>query len=140
MAAKIATLCDAVVDFLNAGSFSQSFTATRSNAPTQQLEDTTDILVTVFPGDYFVESESRDTWRRTYSVFVAVQKMVADQTEQDEMLELVEEIEESLEGESMADYPMSNLAGTSGSRSPIDLDQIRVANQFVSVLEVNYLG
>lgn len=140
MPAKIATLCDAVKDFLNGQSYTETFTATRSNAPVNQLEDTEEIIVTVFPGDYLVDIESRDTWRRTYSVFVAVQKCVDGQVEEDAMLLLTEEIEASLENQNMDDFAMISLVGTLGARTPLDADQIRGAGQFVSVIEVSYVG
>lgn len=140
MASAIATLCDAVTAFLNAQTYSQTFTATRSNSPVNQLEDTNDIIVTVFPGDYTVDIESRETWLRTYSVFIAIQKVVDDRDDQDELLELAEEIEDSLQDEDMSGMTMYSLAGTIGSRTPVQPDQLLMANQFVTVLEVQYVG
>lgn len=140
MPAKVVTLCEAVVDFLNGESYSQSFTATRTNAGVNQLEDTNDLQVTVFPGDYQVEIESRDAWRRTYSVFVVVQKNTDTKDDEDEMLELVEEIESSLENEDMGEFVMVGLVGTLGGRTPVQADQLLTAGQFVSAIEVNYIG
>lgn len=143
MPASIVTLCEAVKDFLNGESYSQAFTAARSNVPVKSLEETNSLVVEVFPGEYTVDAETRGDWRYEYTVNVAVSKVItaADrQTEEDGLLALAEEIQESLKDEAMGDFSMLTLTTQTGAKQHFNAERLLSAGQFVAVLEVVYVG
>lgn len=143
MSAKIVTLCEAVKDFLNGETYSQSFTAVRSNVPVRTLEETNAIVVEVFPGEYMVEEETRGDWRYEYTVNIAVSQVItaADrQAAEDGLLLLVEEIEDSLKDEKMGDYPMLSVSALAAPKSHFNTERLLSAGQFIAVLEVIYVG
>jgi hypothetical protein len=139
MAADICTLCDAVVSFLNGETYTETFTATRQNVPNAELEDTTDFVVTVYPGDTSTSLEDRATYRKTYGVFVVVQKSVVTQTEEDEVFNLVQEIDESLQNQAMGNFDLAQAFATAGARSSLVREQLLSSNQFVCVLDLGYV-
>jgi len=143
MPAKIVTLCDAVVDFLNGESYSQAFTATRANVPVRTLEETNGLVVEVFPGDYVVEEETRTEWRYEYTVNIAVSQVItaADRLQaEDDLLELVEEIEESLKSEPMDGFSMFNLSATAAGAQHFNAERLLASGQFIAVLGITYIA
>jgi hypothetical protein len=143
MGAKIADLRDAVVTFINGESYSQSFTATAANIPTLELESTNDVVVTVFPGEFQVDIESRNTWQYQYTVHIAIQKTItaADRmAEEDTMLLLAEEIEDSLKDQNIGRFALFNITATAGPRLPFMAEQLASAGHFTAILEAVYIG
>ena len=94
--AVIVDIAEAVKAELNAGQFSQAFTADRTYRPTRELVDLKDLRVTVVPRGIGMESASRSGGQDEYSVDVAIRKKVsagaAGDAEADELMLLVEEI------------------------------------------------
>lgn len=143
MAAKICTLCDAVTSFINGQSYTLPFVATRSNVPVRALENSAGLIVEVFPGEYTVAEETRADWRYEYSVNIAVSKVItADdrQADEDALLEIAEEIEDSLKNEPMGDFKMMSVSTGAGPRTHFNPDRLLAAGQFIAVLEIVYVG
>lgn len=143
MPAKVVDICDAVKDYLNAETFTQSFTATRRNVWYDDLDDTNSVQVVVVPQESDTEPETRSGLQRRYRVLVIVQKRMSDGVDldtQDAMLLLAEEIETKLYGQSMAGFRFVTYGETSGSRLTIDTDAASRLQVFRTVMQVSYVG
>lgn len=143
MPAKVVTLCDAIASYLNNYTFSQSFTAIRRNVWYVNLEDTNDLQVVVVPQETETSSETRSASQRRFRVMVIIQKRMTtanEQTQQDDMLQLTEEIEDALYGVGMGDFGFDTFGETAGSRQLIELETMAQQRLFRTVLQVSYLG
>lgn len=91
---RLGDIADAVVTALNAGSWSQTFTATRVYVPQFDLPDMATLRVTVVGRGVEVARSTRQGHQYDYRVDVAVQKKLAGDTnaERDALLTLAEEI------------------------------------------------
>jgi len=144
MASVQAGLRDAVVSYLNGESYSLSFTAVAANVPTVELEASQGVVVTVFPGDFEQEQETRGALREEWTINIALQKVIVATTpatrlaEEDTMLQLREEIAASLLGEPMSGKGMLALTGEGVAQAPFAAEQLATASQFVAVLGVVY--
>lgn len=106
MTAKIIEIADGVVDLLNAGSFSQAFTATRSYRPAVELPALVDLHVTVVPRGLDAAFASRDGDVTEYTIDIAVRQKLTVATldvEADALMALAEEIVGALRGIRLAD-------------------------------------
>jgi hypothetical protein len=99
MASTLKQLADAVVTLLNAGSFSQAFTAEHIPAPYAKTEDISSVKVGVVVPARAKERSSRGSDRAEYTVEIHVLKKFAlftdagpDATEFDGLVELAEEL------------------------------------------------
>lgn len=90
MSSQIASIADAMVTLLNAGTFTQEFTATRKWIPKVDLEDLGTICVTVVPKDYVRENETRISVRKTFQVDIGVQKRLETTTNPEDPTKLTE--------------------------------------------------
>jgi len=92
---EIITLADAVKDELNAGAFSQDFTAVRGYLERKKLEEMSDVYVLVNPTAR-VETEpgSRDIDRNTYRINVTILKKISSKAnaQVDPLITLTDEI------------------------------------------------
>ncbi|MFQ5733180.1 MAG: hypothetical protein ACE5KM_14665 [Planctomycetaceae bacterium] len=71
-------LADAVVNELNAGSFSQSFNAVRDYLPLYELKELKSLRVTVVPSGTAIETKARKTAQHDVEIDIAVQQKLAD--------------------------------------------------------------
>lgn len=143
MPAKVVTLCESIVSYLNNQTFSQSFTATRNNVWYTALEDTDALQVAAVPQEIETTSETRQSSQRRYRVLVLIQKRMTsgdDQADQDEMLELTEEIETALYGENMGEFGFDTFNETAGARQVFELEAMAQQRMFRTVLQISYLG
>ena len=74
MSSQIVDVAEAVKTSLNAGTFSQTFTAMRKWVPKVALAALDTIAVTVVPKDYARENETRGETRRTIQIDIGIQK------------------------------------------------------------------
>jgi hypothetical protein len=90
----VVDIADKVVEELNAGSFSQPFTAERAYLPCYALEDVKDLRVTVVPKAVDIQAATRTSNQQDIEIDVAVQQKLtaADNAEIDPLLALVEEL------------------------------------------------
>lgn len=100
-------IADAVVDELNAGTFSQTFLAERQYRPDFDLAEMKTLHVTVVPKGIAVSGLSRSQNLFDVSVDVAVQKKVAAESdaELDPLMTLVEELAESFRLRRLSSLP-----------------------------------
>ena len=90
----VVDVSEAVVGDLNAGSFSQSFTAERHYLPLYDLKALKTLRVTVVPSGNAIEAKARRTAQHDVEIDVAVQQKLADTDNAavDPLMTLVEEI------------------------------------------------
>lgn len=91
-------ICDALVAWLNSPTqqsrYSIGFEAVRENYPVRLLEKITGIVVVVFPSARIFESHHRKLFK-TQTVIVSVAMPTRRQSEEDQVITLGEEIEDS---------------------------------------------
>lgn len=92
---RLVQISDAIVSELNAHVFSQAFVAARTWNPKEDLENLTQLTVRVVPVDVSESPLSRTSIDGIYSPQIAVIKRVFDDSECDEMAQIMQE---------MADY------------------------------------
>jgi len=85
-------IADAVVESLNAGSFSHAFTAARHYQPVFDLPEMATLHVSVVPKAIDVLASSRNQNQHDYAIDIGIQQKVADDTEADGLMALAEEI------------------------------------------------
>lgn len=151
-------LCQAVADHITAqaGTYRETVTVERVNLPVDDVEslpDTGAPLVTVFPGVRRLapDDQYRDSRGREYRVAVAVRAKMprtlsaADRkTREDQLIQLGEEIEQSLEetifaigAERLAYIESEGTAG--GDTLPFIAQHLEKQNQFTSAIAAVYL-
>lgn len=143
MPAKIVTICDELVTFLNGLSLSLAFTATRVNVWSIMLEETNAIRVAVIPQEVEIEDQSRDSSTRRFRVAVVVEKRITDavpRDEQDDLLLLLEEIEDAIYGVQMGNYSFVAFNETVTSRQLIEVNAYTELGLFRTGVQVTYLG
>lgn len=132
-------IADAVVARLNAGSFSQQFTAERKYQPVFGLPDLGTLRVSVVPRSVSIEGGTRTASFFDCAIDVGVQKKVnPDQpAEVDGLMDLVEEIADHLRMQRLAEAPEAAWLSIANEPvfAPEHLDQERT---FTSVLTVRY--
>ena len=138
MTALIDTIADALVVSLNGATFSQTFTATKSDLPEYELTDMGTLHVTVVPSKRRKTNATRGSTQQECDIDIAVQKRYTEataQTERDLMKALVDEIEDAV------------LRATHGGVTCIGIENdapcgieafMRDLNQFTSVMTATY--
>lgn len=135
----IIDIADAVVASLNAGVFSQQFTAHGRYRPVMDLPQLQTLHVTVVPRDVTITSAGRNCVQRDCRIDIAVQKKVdqEDLAEIDSLMNLMEEIIEHFQEHRLDDYPDAGLVRI--ENAPIysveHMDQHQV---FTSVVTLTY--
>ena len=137
--ATIVDIADAVVAELNAGQFSQAFTAVRSYRPQYDLSEMTTLHVTVVPKGVEMVTVSRNSVQHDVSVDVAVQKKLETESnaEIDPLMALVEELADFFRLRRLAACPNAVWMKTENEPvySPGHLEELR---QFTSVLTLTF--
>ena len=109
-------VANAVTAQLNAATLSQEFTAVRLWNNRRQLKDLSTLRIDVVPSQPSVQSEpiSRDTFQNDVSIDIAVRKSanIADVAELDTLANLVEEISELFQQNTLTDLPDATLQST----------------------------
>lgn len=132
-------IADAVVTCLNAGTFSQAFTAERLYQPAFDLAEMDTLHVSVVPKSMTVESAARDGTFHDCAVDIGIQKKVDPEAPEqiDALMDLVEEISDHLKMRRLEGLP--GVMWLSIQNEPVlareHLEQMR---QFTSVLTVVY--
>lgn len=143
MAARVVELCTLVSDYIAAQSYSQTIVVERRNVPVTQVEESDDILVTVFPGEYRIVDHDRGSYEREYTVNVAIRNIIGEQDErtgQDALLQLVDEIEDSLLRTDMGTYCFRRISGEAGIRETMYTDQTVRTGMFMAMMDIVYVG
>lgn len=137
--AVITDLADAIVAELGAASFSQPVSAVRHYLPQFELPEMKMLHVTVVPKGVTLGTSDRARGQGDYSVDVAVQKKLTNDTnaDADPLLTLVEEIADHFRARRLASYPNAVWLKTEQTvlYAPEHIDDLR---QFTSVLTLTY--
>jgi hypothetical protein len=144
MNATVLKVADAVVQSLNAASFSQSFTAERYYLPEFDLTEMDTLHVSVVPAELDEEIADRSRDRAEYKIHVAVQKRVAkqdgtglDNSAIDALMRLVEEIDDLFRHKPLTGCEEAHWIKT--ENKPIyDPRHLKEHNQFTSLLAFTY--
>jgi hypothetical protein len=137
--ATILDIADAVVDDLNAGSFSLPFTATRAYVPRFDLPDMADLRVTVVPKGLAIATASRADHQHDYRVDVGVQQKFeeGDAAELDPLMGLVEEIADMFRGAALETDPAAVCVAV--ENGPIYAQEhMREKRLFTSILTLTF--
>ena len=135
--AVILDTADAVVALLNAGEFSQQFTAERLYLPLFELPDMATLHVTVVPKAVAIAGLSRIVSQREFKIDVAVQQK-GDETAEtiDPLVDLVEEIVDYFQSRRLAS---PNVICTGVDVKPIySQEHMHELRQFTSVLTLTF--
>ncbi len=135
----IVNIAEAVKDELNAGEFSQGFTAERHYAPSFELSEMAALHVTVVPKGVSINPASRGLIQHDYQVDVAVQKRFdeGDNVELDPLMTLVEEIADFFRRRRLAGQP--NAACVRIENFPIyAAEHMAQYRQFTSLITLTF--
>lgn len=139
MSSELIELTEAVVDALNAETFSMPFIARRHYAPLFDLVDMKELHVSVVPRGVTLEQITRERAARDYRIDIAVQKKMVsgDEEELDSLIALTQEIAESFRGRRLASLPDAMWLKTEHTPiySPEHLHELR---QFTSVMILTF--
>ncbi len=133
----IVAIADAVAASLNAGTFSQPFSAQRLFQPAFTLEELADLKVSVVPRSTAISVSSRDAGQFDHAIDVGVQKKVADDSEIDGLLDLVEEIADHLRLKRLPEFPEAAWLGIA-HEPVVSSEALNEHRAFTSVLTVTY--
>lgn len=143
----IATIADAVVARLNAGSFSQSFTAERHYQPVFDLADLETLRVSVVPRSLVIVGASRRQSQYDAQIDVGVQKRLSpapgnpgaddDRTQIDALLDLAEEITDYLRFERLPEAPEAVWVGVA-QEPVVAAEHLEQHRQLTTVLTLTY--
>jgi hypothetical protein len=135
MASLVSEIADAVVEELNAGGFSQAFTAAKAFRFLADLGDLATLSVVVVPASQEIARLDRQQNRHEVAVDVVVRKKVTETEgeEVEDLLSLVDEIGDFFRLRRLAAYPEAVWMRTENAPLyvPQHLDQLR---QFTGVL------
>lgn len=105
---NMSEISEAVKDYINAQTYSETFTAVRRYAPQYDLDDLTELIVTVVPATATAQTISRSAATYEIGIDIGVQKALTGAEDcdlpasVDGLMDLVEEIEESIRFQSYA--------------------------------------
>jgi hypothetical protein len=131
-------LLEAVVAELNAGGFSQTFTAARFYLPKFDLKDTAALVVAVAPRSYATEMLSRERDEETLGVDIGILKRQTSESagEIDPLVHLVQEFKDRFRGKT---FTSPAAVCTEIIIDPLyDPDFLDQKRQFVSVLQLSW--
>ena len=134
----VTDVADAVAEELNAGSFSQAFTAARLVLPRFELKDLVELKVSVVPRTLGISGNTRAASKYAVEIVTGIQKKVQDiEAGTDELGLLVDEIGDFIRKRPLASAPWARWTSTQNDPvyDPGHLDQHRV---FTSVLTITY--
>ena len=138
MTATVVTIAEAVVDEINAASFSQPLVAARHYTPSFELSEMSELKVSVVPRSVTSKALDRSRDSFEYQIDVAVQKRVEETlTELDELMELVEEIADHLRTSLLTTLP--DVRCMEVVNAPIySSEHLHELRQFTSLLTLTY--
>lgn len=137
--ATIIEIADAVVAELNGASFSQPVTAARHYQPTFDLQEMTELHVSVVPRGLSSKTLDRKRDSFDYLIDVGIQKKPADleQATLDALMSVVEEIADHFRTQPLAAYSNARCTEVKNepAYAPEHLEELR---QFTSVLTLTF--
>lgn len=133
----ILDIADAVSASLNAGPFDPAVSAERRYQPAFDLAELAALKVSVVPKSVTISNATRESGYFDCAIDIGVQKKIADDSELDGLVDLVEQIADHLRQKRLDDAPEAAFISIANEPvfAPEHLDQQRV---FTSVLTVTY--
>lgn len=133
----ILDIADAVTSSLNAGPFNPALSAERRYQPAFDLADLAALKVSVVPKSVTISNATRESGYFDCAIDIGVQKKIAEDSELDGLVGLVEQIADHLRQKRLDDAPEAAFVSIANEPvfAPEHLDQQRV---FTSVLTVTY--
>lgn len=133
----ILDIADAVTASLNAGPFNPALSAERRYQPAFDLAELAALKVSVVPKSVTISNATRESGYFDCAIDIGVQKKIADDSELDGLVDLVEQIADHLRQMRLDDAPEAAFVSIANEPvfAPEHLDQQRV---FTSVLTVTY--
>ncbi len=142
MAALVVDLCEAVAEHLRdrvTNAFSFSFQVVRQNPAFAQLEDTRNTRVFVYPVQANRSIEDRASTGLAYTVMVHLTNWIdGDDSEIDDALLLVEEIEDALFNFAAAGFEMVQFSSEVGGRAPYEVEAVAQQRYFHVPIAVQF--
>jgi len=137
----IQDITTALIDSLNAGTFSQAFTAERTYLPIFDLKEMDELKVTAVPRDREITRESRNENRHEIEVDIGIMKRLDNPEDEvpevDALTTFVEELITYLGADEQR--TMGGARWVKIKNAPIyDPDHLNRLNQFSSLLTVTY--
>jgi len=141
----IVAIADAVVDRLNAGSYSMPVTAVRHHQPTFEFAELESLRVSVVPRSLTITGASRRQSQYDALIDIGVQKRLApapgsagdEDAEIDALLDLVEELADHLRFERLPTVPEAVWVGVA-QEPVVAAEHLEQHRQFTSILTVTY--
>lgn len=148
MSSAVNLIADALVASLNAGSFSQDFTASRSYEAEVELDAVSTLEVLVVPDSEAVELESRDTVRGNWVVDVVVAQRLTPATgtgrianaDLDALMDFVQEIKDHFLGETLTSSDLDISCDDYENTPVYHPAALKDKNVFASVVRFSWLG
>ena len=147
MSAASIDLADAIVELLNddSNSYVMSFKAERALAPLteEELEKAGEVRVLVFPGARRREPATRGHSAKSYQPVVGIQRALKEATPESneelsvKLTELVEQIEDVLDGEDLAGLSFVNMDGEQYSEI-YNAEAMRDMSFFAAAIQLEY--
>jgi len=133
----ILDIADAVTSSLNAGPFNPALSAERRYQPVFDLADLAALKVSVVPKAVTISNATRTDGYFDCAIDIGVQKKIADDSELDGLVGLVEQIADHLRQKRLDDAPEAAFVSIANEPvfAPEHLDQQHV---FTSVLTLTY--
>lgn len=149
MSAKSIELADAIAAHLNDNDFEFQFEARRRHAPlsSEELEKLKGVLILVFAGPVALERVTRGRFKRTYKPIIAIHRRLngasleANEVLADKLVELTEQIAESLEDTDMEAGGEPLILNSFSDEQDNDLysaEAMQTANIFIHATRLEY--
>ena len=137
---KLVDITEAVKDELNAGVFSESFTATRQFLLVRELSANETLRVDVVPARKIKEGSTRAADFSDYRVGVAIRKKLTGAASTDDaalvdLLDLAEEIENAFFHKRLANYNEAACVGVV-TETPLQFEDLDRLRQFTATIEL----
>ena len=132
----ISNIANAVVEELNAGTFSLAFEATTTLLPSFELKELQTLKVTVVPRSQVFQRATRTQTGREIEIDIGIQKKFSGDDEAEPLLSLVEEIANHFDGKRLT---TPSAICTKVVNEPIYApEHIEQYRQFTSVLTLTF--
>ena len=135
MGSPIIIAAEAIKDMLNAGTFTESFTATREYILYQRLQEISDLTVWVVPAERDTELESRTKDKNTYTISITVMNKCGTNEQIDALQDLAEEIYLHFRRGELTSLENYKLTGFE-SPTLYSPDELATANLYVSEISI----
>ena len=134
---KLTDIADAVAAKINNANLVPGLVAERTLLPVFELKDLKALKVSVVPKSRKITQDTRSHASDEIEVDIGIMKKIADDSELDGLLKLVEDMEGIFKAERLAGYP--NAVCVKKENDPIyDSEHLRQFRQFTSVLTLTF--